>query len=231
MATETVKLEVTPAVGDLVLSAGGSTVFLGEFVVGKRPDRLKIDWIGSSTTFRRKRYFSLHHEDAVEAKDFTPRKATTGGFGAWLVKTYVPKFADRRLFRIVYGGYEFLGLVRDGEKPTPKSRNAAAVPESARTFVEGAILYTSWGYDQTNIDWYEIVKRKGAFVWIREIGGRREENGWATGTTLPAPGHFIGPEMRKKVRVYKGDENSVRIESYASAWLWDGKPKRWSSYA
>ena len=33
----------------------------------------------------------------------------------------------------------------------------------------GDILYDSWGYDQTNIDYYEVVRTTKASVWIRSI--------------------------------------------------------------
>lgn len=34
----------------------------------------------------------------------------------------------------------------------------------------GAIFCNSWGYDQTNVDYYQVVKRTNATVWLRPIG-------------------------------------------------------------
>lgn len=33
----------------------------------------------------------------------------------------------------------------------------------------GDILYTSWGYDQTNVDFYQVIRVSGKNAWIREI--------------------------------------------------------------
>jgi hypothetical protein len=34
----------------------------------------------------------------------------------------------------------------------------------------GDIFYDSWGYDQTNIDFYKVIKKTKAMVWLRAIG-------------------------------------------------------------
>lgn len=78
---------------------------------------------------------------------------------------------------------------------------------------------SSWGYDQTNIDYYEVTKLIGkTMVEIREIGAESvSDNGPAmTGSCVPRPGHYIGEPMRKTVSTYDGQ--SVRIASYASAY-------------
>ncbi|MGG5373488.1 hypothetical protein [Enterococcus sp. AZ196] len=33
----------------------------------------------------------------------------------------------------------------------------------------GTILYERWGYDQTNIDFYEVVKISDKSIWLKEI--------------------------------------------------------------
>jgi len=93
----------------------------------------------------------------------------------------------------------------------------------------GDVLYSSWGYDQTNIDWYQVVEVKpsGKSVVIRRIAGDTIENGFMSGYTTPCPDHFVGEEQLKRVQV--GD--TLTITSYASAWKWDGKPKYCSWYA
>jgi hypothetical protein len=34
----------------------------------------------------------------------------------------------------------------------------------------GDIFYSSWGYDQTNIDFYKVIKKTAKMIEIREIG-------------------------------------------------------------
>jgi len=87
----------------------------------------------------------------------------------------------------------------------------------------GDILYSSWGYEQTNVDWYEVIEVTGPqSVIIREIGAKvvRSDsvgNDYVAGV----PGNYIGPEMKK--RVARGD--TIKITSFASASKWDGKPR------
>jgi len=97
-----------------------------------------------------------------------------------------------------------------------------------KLFVPGAILYSSWGYDQTNIDFYEILERNNDFVIIQEIGQVRDHDSMGdSGTCMPNKEIKIGEPFRKKIT----KNASINLESYKGCWLWDGKPKSWSSYA
>jgi hypothetical protein len=88
------------------------------------------------------------------------------------------------------------------------------------SFVKGDILYTSWGYDQTNIDFYEVVDVKGAVLVVREIGEKLErDDGKGTEYVVPQPGHFVGSPMR-----VRPTPNGVKIENHSGS-KWDGKPK------
>jgi len=103
--------------------------------------------------------------------------------------------------------------------------------KSATTLKVGDVLYTSWGYDQTNIDWYQVTKNiSPRMIEIRQIYGERKQGEYYdTGTTTPKKDFFIPREepMRKKVN----SGNTVKIESYTRAWAWDGRPKHYSCYA
>lgn len=93
----------------------------------------------------------------------------------------------------------------------------------------GHILVASWGYEQTNVDFYQVTRVIGAHtVEIREIEGNvtRGDGGWS-GQVIPAIDAFTGEPMIK--RVIDGD--TVKIESFAYARLWDGLPRNWTAYA
>jgi hypothetical protein len=67
----------------------------------------------------------------------------------------------------------------------------------------GDILYTSWGYDQTNVDFYEVVE---------VIGDKMDR-------VLPVSGKYVGPEMRVRVtKGYKGADGAKIEGHYASKW-------------
>lgn len=91
------------------------------------------------------------------------------------------------------------------------------------------ILYASWGYGQTNIDFYQVVEVvSGKTVRIRKIGGRITENGMDRGKVVADKDAFISgaPVLTKRVT----DGNSVKVASYAYASPWDGSELYWSSY-
>lgn len=91
------------------------------------------------------------------------------------------------------------------------------------TYKVGDILTSSWGYDQTNVDFYRVMKVIGArTVELRKIGSKIVSgSGGPTTHVVADPDHFVSDETLTK-RVSDG---YVSLNSYASACLWDGKPK------
>jgi hypothetical protein len=106
-----------------------------------------------------------------------------------------------------------------------------AKPQVEQVYVPGKIVVNSWGYDQTNIDYYLIVKRSASFVTLQPIGQKSQEDGWLTGTCTPDPDKPLPePTTRRKVIVRGGKEIGVKSE-FGWCDLWDGKPDHWSAYA
>lgn len=107
----------------------------------------------------------------------------------------------------------------------------------------GDVLVASWGYDQTNIDFYEVVRLVGKrSVAIREILSERKDcAAYMQGECVPLPGHFADKDEAGVVK--RVDErNSVRITSYCSAHPADKilgpageflgyRPHHWTAYA
>ena len=86
----------------------------------------------------------------------------------------------------------------------------------------GDILYTSWGYDQTNVDFYQVTKVIGRrMVEIRPIGQTFDHGTHGSDYVSAVKDKFIG-EAKTHVVKYG---NRITIASYASAYLWDGQPK------
>lgn len=108
-------------------------------------------------------------------------------------------------------------------------------------YIEGAIVYSSWGYEQTNIDFYKITKRTASTVTLQPIGQKREATGDMTWKVMPDPDNVLDkPALRRKVCISKRwvqgqqieEEIGMRFEpSYGWIGLWDGKPKHASGYA
>lgn len=77
----------------------------------------------------------------------------------------------------------------------------------------GDILKASWGYDQTNVDYYEVTAIvSGQTVEVREIGAISHDTGWLQGDCVPSPGRYLSDPMRKRVT----EGNCVKFASFAS---------------
>jgi len=94
------------------------------------------------------------------------------------------------------------------------------------TLKVGDILNTSWGYDQTNVEFYEVVAVSGVMVTLHQIAADTTETGFMSGTTFPYPGTFIGEPFRRRASA----SNSVKIHRSANANPWNGRPKCVSWY-
>jgi hypothetical protein len=105
------------------------------------------------------------------------------------------------------------GFMQHDERKAERKAKAAA-PHDVKI---GDIFRSSWGYDQTNIDYYECTQVIGAMIEIRAIAQLIEETDHMQGKCTPSKGHYIGEPMRKKVNNYNG-EPSVKIYSFASAY-------------
>jgi hypothetical protein len=125
-------------------------------------------------------------------------------------------------------------------KHAPELEAPAPAPIDALEL--GAILYSSWGYDQTNVDFYRVAKRTADWVTLEKIAkiehsDDTEENpATFTGRVVPAdPIKPIGEPLRRKIihagKPKEAGDAIARLTSYSYAYLWDGKPKRVSSYA
>lgn len=103
-----------------------------------------------------------------------------------------------------------------------------AEDKKPHTLVVGQVLRAMWGYDQTNIDYYQVTRIVSPrTVEIRKIGAQREETAFMVGRCLPMEDHFTGEPMIKRANA----RNSVKITSYCSAHPWKGKIDNWTAYA
>ena len=60
----------------------------------------------------------------------------------------------------------------------------------------GTIFECDWGYDQTNVDFYQVVRRTAKSVWIREINHTSEPAGPLSWHVKPLKDHFIDDDPK-----------------------------------
>lgn len=88
-------------------------------------------------------------------------------------------------------------------------------------FQVGDILESSWGYDQTNVDFYEVLASREKTITIAEIAKKVARSARGADYVVPVPGRVVGKKMTKR----PSSGGWVKISSYAAAKKWDGKPK------
>lgn len=105
----------------------------------------------------------------------------------------------------------------------------------------GDILYSSWGYDQTNIDFYQVIATTEKTITFREVCQIRTSDGplTMTGSTRPDVNHFT-KDSKEYTRSAKtsgiGEKGLIKFAEHPGSmmrylWQWDGNPKGWSDYA
>ena len=95
----------------------------------------------------------------------------------------------------------------------------------------------TWGYEQTNIDFYLVIKKTKNTVWLQKavIAHRKPAGAWAQEYIAPLPcPEANAPILRRKVQRYSyngKEEQFCRIASYSQASPWNGEPVLETSYA
>jgi hypothetical protein len=84
--------------------------------------------------------------------------------------------------------------------------------------VVGSIFRCSWGYDQTNVDFYQVVKLNKATVSVRPIAKHVVEDGMMCGKATAVKDSFTGEPMVKRIRV-SPQSTSFRVTSFSNAYL------------
>jgi hypothetical protein len=97
------------------------------------------------------------------------------------------------------------------------------------SFKVGDVLVSSWGWEQTNVQFYQVVALVGkCSVALRELDQEKVETGFMSGTTKPIPDQFISDNIEKK-RV--SSHGYIKFESYKFANKADmSRSYHWSSY-
>ena len=104
------------------------------------------------------------------------------------------------------------------EQKLSKEKDKAEFFESIKV---GDIFVDSWGYDQTNIDFYLVTKKLKASIKIVKIGSKIVSTSIGTEMVVPVKDAVIGEERTKIPQ-----DGYIKTSSYSLARPWDGKPMR-----
>lgn len=85
-----------------------------------------------------------------------------------------------------------------------KQKTAKKEAVAGHTFKVGDCLYQSWGYDQTNIDFFEVVEVLPRSVKIRPISQImvKDSEGFMCENVKPDKGNYTGEAVTRPVKAY-----------------------------
>ncbi len=100
------------------------------------------------------------------------------------------------------------------QKVKDRADRKIKLAELAKTVVVGDILHCSWGYEQTQCEFFQIVSKKGQTVEVREIAGESSNEGNMCCCLKPIKDQFLkdSPIIKKQLR-----GNSITLDSVRSA--------------
>jgi len=91
-------------------------------------------------------------------------------------------------------------------KEEKKEAKKKAREEMKHSFEVGQVLYDSWGWEQTNIDFYQVIEVKPKSVIVNRISSnyaKNQESGYSSMSAFVVPNKnsFIGEPQRKPILV------------------------------
>lgn len=83
----------------------------------------------------------------------------------------------------------------------------------------GQILYACWGYEQTNIQFYQVIAVRGAVVDLHELSKDRTPTGDMTAKVRPIVDSFVGAPLHSK---RPNGHNTIAVNGHR-LYPWDGQ--------
>ena len=101
----------------------------------------------------------------------------------------------------------------------------------------GDIFVNSWGYDQTNIDYFQVTSKTKKGIKIRAINSEVTETGFMCGKSIPKKNNFVKDSKEEIKYPYEYPQGSSLAGNvyvnfkYGAGQLWNKKPECVSWYA
>jgi hypothetical protein len=89
----------------------------------------------------------------------------------------------------------------------------------------GQIFVCSWGYGQTNVDYYKVIEVLNKSVVIAPIGQTRNYTGSMQGECVPDSTKVGTKRITKRINSYStkdGNNVFLKINSFSTAFKWNG---------
>lgn len=158
-------------------------------------------------------------EVTIKGKDYPAVTIFRGKSKNPILNCYFAQGLDRMMERVleIKEGEQDRILADEKYKSEKKERYEKACKE----IKEGDIFYNSWGYEQTNVDFYIVTGRPSkCFVELTPIACKTvgEPTSWCSDRVTANPNAKIGDPERRKINQYGG----ISLSRGYSASKWDG---------
>ena len=154
----------------------------------------------------------------VEIDTDTPKPQNIVHYAVWVINENAAK--NKPLKKLTTKSTPFTKKVDANKAVSKKAKTANYVfPE----ITVGTIFHSSWGYNMTHADFYQVVDRTASFVKVRKLAVKQDGNAWQ-GYATPMRDTFDGGIIRAKLG-NTGSSAYISIDRSQTAFLWDGKPK------
>lgn len=112
-------------------------------------------------------------------------------------------------------------------------REARANVSAAEYFKVGDILNTSWGYEQTNVEFYQVIEVKPKTITVQCICSRMVEGsaGYMSHSVMPVPDSMDAAGEEAFALRVKPSGGLSAINGYIYVTKWGGYPQYVSYYA
>jgi hypothetical protein len=115
-----------------------------------------------------------------------------------------------------------------------RKQSRKGTPEQVDDVKIGDIFHFSWGYDQTNVDFYQVIDKRGYMLTLREIDTQSTGvigNGMADYCVAVKDSFVPDSKPFTKRMQFSSNVPYINMKSYGWCSLYDGKPTYRSWYA
>lgn len=104
------------------------------------------------------------------------------------------------MIEFIQGEYEKM-IERKKANDAYKAEKKERERKERESVEAGDLFVSSWGYEQTNVDFYQVISRpSAAYAIVRPVSYEQiETTSWASEYVRPVKDAFVGEEMRVKL--------------------------------
>lgn len=150
-------------------------------------------------------------------------------------KPFVNAYFSSEEQRELYIKRQIEGHKAHEERKAQYKKERAGTPEQIAAVKIGDIFHYSWGYEQTNCDYFQVIEKRGKLLTLRQIGSKSEpsQSGYSSMSDHRKAVKDAFLENAKpftKMLTFSGGTPHISM-SFGSCSLWKGEANYCSWYA